>query len=118
AEATLWHRQRLEGDTLEKRGKAMREEATAKLLAALGPAEVGRLPGVDLTYVRTVVARESYVVNASSYVTLSTRTARLPGPDNDTPARAPRPPCTLRTSTWPPGPPCSSASCCKATSRN
>jgi len=85
-EATHWHRERLEGDTLEKRGKAMREAATAKLLAALGPAEVGRLPGVDLSYVRTVVDRDSYVVKATSYVKLSTRTARLPRRDKGTAA--------------------------------
>jgi predicted phage-related endonuclease len=78
AEASAWHRQRVEGDTLEKKGKALREDATAKLLTALGAAEVGRLPGQDLSYVRTVVSREAYMVKASSYVKLSTRAARLP----------------------------------------
>jgi putative phage-type endonuclease len=78
AEAAAWHRQRVEGEALEARGKAMKNDATAQLLGAMGAAEVGRVPGEDVNYTRQVIKRAGYVVKESEYVQLRATRPRLP----------------------------------------
>jgi putative phage-type endonuclease len=70
AEAAAWHRARVEGDALITRGAAMRDDATAQLLGAMGAAEVGRVPGEDVAYKRQIVNRGPYEVKATQYVQL------------------------------------------------
>jgi putative phage-type endonuclease len=68
--AAQWHRERLEGQALIDRGTALRDDATAQLLGAMGAAEVGRVPGEDVSYKRSVISRAAYEVKATQYVQL------------------------------------------------
>ena len=57
----------------EKRLKAEREEAKARLLYALGDAEIGRLPGIGVELIRQEVNRKGYEVKETSFIQLRTR---------------------------------------------
>jgi putative phage-type endonuclease len=53
-----------------------RDSATARLLYAMGDAEVGQLPGIGMELVRSTVNRNAYEVKASAYTTFRGRKAR------------------------------------------
>lgn len=59
-----------------KKLEADREAVKARLLHAMGEAEIGQLPGIGMELVRSAVERKEYVVKASTYTTFRGRKAR------------------------------------------
>jgi len=53
-----------------------RDAIKARLLYAMGEAEIGRLPGIDMEVIRSTVERKEYVVAASTYTTFRGRKSR------------------------------------------
>lgn len=60
----------------EKEAKATRDTLRAKILHAMGDAEIGLLPDFEMEMVRREITRKEYTVKETTYVTLTKRKAK------------------------------------------
>jgi putative phage-type endonuclease len=72
--ALSWHEQYTEAGSEVRRWEAVRDDAKARILGAMGDAEVAHVPETLVRYTRTVVNVKEKVIPASSYVRLGVKT--------------------------------------------